>query len=71
MEEILRFLFLSDIVASLLCSFIFTEIEFSKNSPIGLVRADQETIGNQTRSAPPREWVFNIGGALSHVSYEL
>lgn len=60
-EEILRFLFLSGIVGSILCSFIFTEIEFGKSSPIGLIKIDQNVTDSQTTG---KQWVFNIGGAL-------
>ena len=52
-EEILRFVFLSGIVASLLASLLFTDLQFGTNSPIGLIKTAQN------------EWVFNIGNALT------
>lgn len=53
--EILRFVFLSGIVASLLASLLFTDLEFGDNSPIGLVKAKE---GNSS----VLEWAFNLGG---------
>ncbi len=56
-EEILRFVFLSGIVASVLASLLFTDLEFGTQSPIGLVKVKEgENIGN---------WVFHIGNALT------
>jgi hypothetical protein len=55
-DEILRFVFLSGIVASILASLLFTDLEFGTKSPIGLIKIkDGENAGN---------WVFNIGNAL-------
>jgi hypothetical protein len=56
-DEILRFVFLSGIVASILASLLFTDLEFGTQSPIGLIKIREgENVGN---------WVFNIGNVLS------
>lgn len=57
LDEILRFVFLSGIVASLLASLLFADIQFGKQSPIGLIKepSNEKNI---------EEWVFNIGNAL-------
>lgn len=54
-QEILRFVFLSGIVASLLASLLLSDLEFGDNAPIGLVKAQDE-------NNPLLEWTFNIGG---------
>lgn len=61
-EEILRFVFLSGIVGSLLAALLFTQIQFGQTSPLGLIRQNQSAeIGSSTNEV----WVFNIGGELS------
>lgn len=56
-DEIMRFVFLSGIVASILASLLFTDLEFGTQSPIGLIKLEpnEENI---------EEWVFNIGNVL-------
>ena len=60
-EEILRFIFLSGIVGSILAALLFTEIQFGQESPLGLVLQNQTTTDNSTRAV----WVFNVGTELS------
>ena len=50
-DEILRFVLLSGIVASLLASLLFTDLAFGSNSPIGLKKIAEK-------------WVFHIGNQL-------
>jgi hypothetical protein len=77
-EEVLRFVFLSGIVGSILCSFLFTDIEFGKNNPVGLVRLNKVQIDQLNQLAQNetniiaagqigeiQQWVFDIGGALA------
>ena len=63
-DEILRFIFLSGLVASFLASLLFTDIQFGSQGPLGLIR-DTEPLGivmqNDTKE---QNWVFNIGGAI-------
>jgi len=54
-EEVLRFVFLSGIVLSLMTTLLFSDFQFGASSPIGLIMFPPGTGGN---------WVFNIGNAL-------
>jgi hypothetical protein len=54
-EEILRFVFLSGIVGSMLSSLIFTQFPVGDDSPIGLVNPPPEV-------TELGKWVINIGG---------
>ena len=56
-EEILRFVFLSGIASSVLASLLFTDLEFGTQSPIGLIKVEDETNVDK--------WVFHIGNALT------
>lgn len=56
-EEILRFVFLSGIASSVLASLLFTDLEFGTQSPIGLIKVEDETNIDI--------WVFHIGNALT------
>jgi hypothetical protein len=60
LQEILRFVFLSGIVASLISSLLFTDMELGRNSPIGLIKLPQ----NEEKGYI-QEWVFSIGNALT------
>ncbi|MGB7706148.1 MAG: hypothetical protein WBL64_02510, partial [Nitrososphaeraceae archaeon] len=64
-EEILRFLFLSGIVASILLSLLFTQLEYGASSAVGLMRssvpATNETAFANLSAVP---WVFHIGNKL-------
>ncbi|MPZ07021.1 MAG: hypothetical protein GEU26_11515 [Nitrososphaeraceae archaeon] len=60
-QEVLRFVFLSGIVVSILLSFIFTGLEIGKGSPIGLTKVDANQTGIESSSD---QWVFNVGGEL-------
>ena len=55
--EVLRFVFLSGIVGSILAAFVFTDLQVGNNSPLGLVIK----FTNQTKF-PQGQWVLNIGG---------
>jgi hypothetical protein len=60
-QEVLRFVFLSGIVISILLSLIFTGLEIGKSSPIGLTKIKV----NQTATESINDqWVFNVGGYL-------
>jgi hypothetical protein len=59
-EEILRFVFLSGIVASILASLLFTDLEFGTQSPIGLIKVLDENDENHSKI-----WVFHIGNELT------
>lgn len=60
-QEVLRFIFLSGIVVSILLSLIFTGLEIGKYSPIGLIKIKD----NQTETESGNDqWAFNIGGEL-------
>jgi hypothetical protein len=56
-REILRFIFISGILASVIGSLVFSEVPIGANSPVGLVRQHTGS-GNQTTT----EWVINVGG---------
>ena len=56
-DEILRFVLLSGIVASLLASLLFTDIEFGTQSPLGLIKQPANESQNFI-------WVFHIGNQL-------
>ena len=58
-DEILRFVFLSGIVASLLASLLFADIQFGTQSPIGLIKLPPDEERENIE-----EWVFNIGNVL-------
>jgi hypothetical protein len=60
-QEVLRFVFLSGIVVSILLSLIFTGLEIGKNSPIGLTKVDNNQTGIELTND---QWVFNVGGEL-------
>ena len=60
-QEVLRFVFLSGIVVSILISLIFTGLEIGKNSTIGLTKMGENQTGTESNNA---QWVFNVGGAL-------
>jgi hypothetical protein len=59
-EEILRFLFLSGIVGSMLASLLFTQFPVAETSPVGLVKiqSNQSAVDNNTKTI----WVFSVGG---------
>lgn len=60
-EEILRFVFLSGIVGSILAALLFTEFQFGEESALGLVLQNQIATDNSTRDV----WVFSVGRELS------
>ncbi len=55
-REILRFAFISGILACIIGSLIFSDVQVGANSPVGLVR--QHVSANQTSN----EWIINVGG---------
>jgi hypothetical protein len=57
--EILRFIFISGIVGSILVGFLVTDKQFGIRSPIGLV---VKPPSNDTGKITKYEWVLNIGG---------
>jgi hypothetical protein len=58
-DEILRFIFISGIVGSILVGFLVTDKQFGIRSPIGLV---VKPSSNGTGEITNSEWVLNIGG---------
>jgi hypothetical protein len=58
-DEILRFIFISGIVGSILVGFLVTDKQFGIRSPIGLV---VKPSNNDTGEISKSEWVLNIGG---------
>jgi hypothetical protein len=57
-SEILRFIFISGLVSSVIAIFIFIQDEFGRGAPLGIVLKPPPPFeGNQ-----PSEWVINIGG---------
>ena len=56
LEEILRFVFLSGIVVSILASLLFSDLQFGTQSPVGLITFIDEN--------KEKQWVFSIGNAL-------
>ena len=58
-DEILRFIFISGIVGSILVGFLVTDKQFGIRSPIGLV---VKPLSNDTGKITKYEWVLNIGG---------
>jgi hypothetical protein len=62
-REILRFVFISGILASIIAGLLFSEVPIGANSPVGLVR--QRTVsGNQTTN----EWIVNVGGVQNQIT---
>jgi hypothetical protein len=68
-EEILRFVFLSGIVASVLASLLFTDLEFGTQAPIGLIKViDEKRLDDEIQldnAEIPTKWVFHIGKELT------
>jgi hypothetical protein len=63
-DEILRFILLSGLVASFLASLLFTDIQFGSQGPLGLIR-DTDPLNIVTQNdTKEQNWVFNIGGAI-------
>ncbi len=56
-REILRFVFISGILASVIGALIFSTVQVGANSPAGLVRQHMSN-GNKTT----HEWIINVGG---------
>ncbi len=64
-EEILRFIFLSGIIISILLSLLFTTLEIGEHALIGLVQSnniEKNSISNDFGGNNTGEWVVNIGG---------
>jgi hypothetical protein len=67
-SEILRFVFISGIIISVIASFLFMDEEIGTFSPVGLVRSVSTIEGSGDQSEeemalfPDAEWVINIGG---------
>ena len=57
-DEILRFIFISGMVGSILVGFLVTDMQFGIRSPIGIV---VKSTSNAT------EWVLNLGGGPSYL----
>jgi hypothetical protein len=65
--ELARFMCLSAIAMAPIAAFVFTDVEISPNSPIGLIL--KPTVSPDTENGPQLEssWMINIGGdALSN-----
>ena len=61
--EILRFLCLTGIVASIIGALLFSDVELGVNSPLGLVR-QHPLVGKQSNTTQTAgQWVINVGGS--------
>ncbi|HXS59206.1 MAG TPA: hypothetical protein VN703_00140, partial [Candidatus Sulfopaludibacter sp.] len=65
--KILRFVFISGMVFSVIAGLIFSEVEIGSNSPAGLIlKQVSDKNGNLATDSntglPIKEWVINIGG---------
>ena len=58
-DEILRFIFISGMVGSILVGFLVTDMQFGIRSPIGIVV--------KSTSNASAEWVLNLGGGPSYL----
>jgi len=57
-DEILRFVFISGMIGSVLVGFLFTDMQFGIRSPIGIVV--------KSTSNTDAKWVLNLGGGPSY-----
>ena len=61
--EILRFLCLTGIVASIIGALLFSDVELGVNSPVGLVRGASSSWKGIKHTQTAGQWVVNVGGS--------
>jgi hypothetical protein len=67
--KILRFIFITGMVSSILGGLMVTEVEVGPNSPVGLVLkqvfdTNENPQFDENSGLPIREWVINVGGNI-------